>query len=179
MILKFTADGRFVRQIGRRGASTGNADTANVHQPGDVFVHEATNELRTSRPTAVNLFWALDRMDGVAEAHRHLGAPALLDRLLQEARTIAAEDRAMCRAIGNLGAGLIGPGQGVLTHCNAGGLATARGAAGGAARSGGLFRGGGVPVTAVPAQLVGAGGFPGSLVPALRVAFGGLPSWDR
>jgi methylthioribose-1-phosphate isomerase len=85
----------------------------------------ATAHLRTSRPTAVNLFWALDRMDRVAEAHPDLDAPALLDRLLAEAHAIAAEDRAMCRAIGAFGAELVAPGQGVLTHCNAGGLATA------------------------------------------------------
>ena len=48
----------------------------------------------------------------------------LLDRLMEEARRIEAEDRAMCRAIGRHGAGLVGPGHGVLTHCNAGGLAT-------------------------------------------------------
>ena len=45
MILKFTAEGKLVRQIGRRGQSTGNADTANVHQPADVFLHAPTNEL--------------------------------------------------------------------------------------------------------------------------------------
>ena len=45
MLLKFTSDGEFVMQIGRRGQTGGNADTVNVHQPGDVFVHEPTNEL--------------------------------------------------------------------------------------------------------------------------------------
>ena len=50
---------------------------------------------------------------------------AILDRLLSEARAIDDEDRAMCRAIGRHGASLIEPGQGILTHCNAGGLATA------------------------------------------------------
>ena len=45
MILKFTSGGKFVRQIGARGKSTGNADTANVHQPADLFVHSPTNEL--------------------------------------------------------------------------------------------------------------------------------------
>ncbi|HZW30157.1 MAG TPA: S-methyl-5-thioribose-1-phosphate isomerase, partial [Isosphaeraceae bacterium] len=84
----------------------------------------ATEYLRTSRPTAVNLFWALDRMDAAAaEAHRD-GASAL-ERLLEEARRIDEEDRAMCRAIGRHGAALVAPGQGILTHCNAGGLATA------------------------------------------------------
>jgi methylthioribose-1-phosphate isomerase len=75
-------------------------------------LHEATATLRTSRPTAVNLFWALDRMDRVAEAHRHLEPAALLDLLLEEARAIAAEDKAMCRAIGGFGAALLARGRG-------------------------------------------------------------------
>ncbi len=87
---------------------------------------EVTDFLRTSRPTAVNLFWALDRMErravGLTEDH----TPTELTRkLLDEALRVEAEDRAMCRAIGAAGAVLIGEGQGVLTHCNAGGLATA------------------------------------------------------
>ncbi len=88
---------------------------------------EAIASLRTSRPTAVNLFWALDRMANVAAAtsNENLDGPSLLDRLLEEAHAIAAEDRAMCRAIGRVGASLIAEGSGVLTHCNAGGLATA------------------------------------------------------
>ena len=81
--------------------------------------------LRTSRPTAVNLFWALDRMDARVAGVPHEGGPAVLERLLLEARQIDEEDRAMCRAIGRHGAGLVRPGQGILTHCNAGGLATA------------------------------------------------------
>ena len=87
----------------------------------------ATQHLRTSRPTAVNLFWALDRIDRVADAAAATtaDAAALLVRVLAEAHAIAQEDRAMCRAIGRHGAGLLQPGQGVLTHCNAGGLATA------------------------------------------------------
>lgn len=85
----------------------------------------ASARLRTSRPTAVNLFWALDRMDRAADDHPDLGGPELVERLLVEAHAIAEEDRAMCRAIGAFGAALIRPGQGVLTHCNAGGLATA------------------------------------------------------
>lgn len=85
----------------------------------------ATAFLRTSRPTAVNLFWALDRMERIAEANAHFTGPALLERLLEEAHAIAEEDKAMCRAIGHFGADLIDPHQGILTHCNAGGLATA------------------------------------------------------
>jgi methylthioribose-1-phosphate isomerase len=86
-------------------------------------VREATGLLRTSRPTAVNLFWALDRIDRVLAGEGT--AREVLERVLDEAHAIAAEDKAMCRAIGSFGASLIAPGQGVLTHCNAGGLATA------------------------------------------------------
>ncbi len=90
-------------------------------------VKAASDHLRTSRPTAVNLFWALDRMDRVAEAEAptHPDGSSLLGRLLGEAVAIAEEDKAMCRSIGGFGADLISPGQGILTHCNAGGLATA------------------------------------------------------
>jgi len=85
----------------------------------------ASAELRTSRPTAVNLFWALDRVERTIAENPTLDGPALLERVLDEARAIADEDKAMCRAIGHFGAELVGPGQGILTHCNAGGLATA------------------------------------------------------
>jgi len=85
----------------------------------------ATAYLRTSRPTAVNLFWALDRMDALVSDESCDDGLAFLDRLLAEARRIDEEDRAMCRAIGRHGAPLVEPGQGILTHCNAGGLATA------------------------------------------------------
>jgi methylthioribose-1-phosphate isomerase len=89
-------------------------------------LHEVADYLRTSRPTAVNLFWALDRMErhvkGFTEDHR---PEQLTLMLLDEALAIEEEDRAMCRAIGRVGAALVGEGQGILTHCNAGGLATA------------------------------------------------------
>jgi methylthioribose-1-phosphate isomerase len=88
-------------------------------------LHDATEYLRTSRPTAVNLFWALDRMKAIGLGANHADGRALLQRLLAEAQAIDQEDRAMCRAIGRHGATLLKPGQGVLTHCNAGGLATA------------------------------------------------------
>jgi len=86
---------------------------------------QATDHLRTSRPTAVNLFWALDRIDRVAESLTSTDPVEFLGRILVEAQAITDEDKAMCRSIGRFGAPLIGPGQGVLTHCNAGGLATA------------------------------------------------------
>ncbi len=86
---------------------------------------EAADYLASSRPTAVNLFWALERMKSKAAELRGSTAAQIADGLLAEARTIHEEDRRMCRAIGRHGAGLLADGQGVLTHCNAGGLATA------------------------------------------------------
>ncbi len=81
--------------------------------------------LSSSRPTAVNLFWALDRMRQAAERLRGDFSPATLrTELLAEARRIHDEDRAMCRDIGRHGSALLNDGDGVLTHCNAGGLAT-------------------------------------------------------
>lgn len=88
-------------------------------------VLDATRRLRTSRPTAVNLFWALDRMDLVARSSIHGTADDLRRRLLAEAIAIRNEDARMCKAIGEYGAELIEKGSGVLTHCNAGALATA------------------------------------------------------
>jgi len=82
--------------------------------------------LESSRPTAVNLSWALRRMTAFARAHaREAGSAAALHALLaEEAMRIHQEDRAICRAIGEAGLSLIGEGSGVLTHCNAGALAT-------------------------------------------------------
>ncbi len=88
-------------------------------------LHEVAAYLATSRPTAVNLFWALDRMKAKAETLRGKPTTEIAARLLDEARAIHEQDRAMCRAIGEHGAKLLADGQGVLTHCNAGGLATA------------------------------------------------------
>jgi len=86
---------------------------------------EVTAYLATSRPTAVNLFWALHRMKQKAAGLRGAMPPAqIAAELLAEARRIHEEDREMCRAIGRHGATLLSDGQGVLTHCNAGGLAT-------------------------------------------------------
>ncbi len=83
--------------------------------------------LATSRPTAVNLFWALERMRKrlLAEAATQPSVEQLGRRLLEEAQAIHEEDRTMCHAIGRYGASLIADGMGLLTHCNTGGLATA------------------------------------------------------
>ncbi len=85
----------------------------------------AADHLATSRPTAVNLFWALDRMRRVANAATASDPKEFFTALEQEARSILDDDKRICRAIGAHGAPLIEEGTGILTHCNAGGLATA------------------------------------------------------
>ena len=87
---------------------------------------DTDNYLRTSRPTAVNLFWALDRMKRkFIEIADLPDQRNILSILLEEALLIEKEDRAMCQAIGKIGANLVQDGFGILTHCNTGGLATA------------------------------------------------------
>lgn len=86
---------------------------------------EVCEYLATSRPTAVNLFWALNRMKQVGNSMPESSAEAIRNALIAEARNIHEEDRDMCHAIGRHGAGLLSDVSGVLTHCNAGGLATA------------------------------------------------------
>ncbi|MBI4635795.1 MAG: S-methyl-5-thioribose-1-phosphate isomerase, partial [Candidatus Rokubacteria bacterium] len=81
--------------------------------------------LAATRPTAVNLFWALDRMRAAALAGRELPLEALRARLLAEAQAILDEDVAGNRAMGGHGAALVPPRARILTHCNAGALATA------------------------------------------------------
>jgi methylthioribose-1-phosphate isomerase len=83
----------------------------------------AARRLARTRPTAVNLRWALDRMTAVA-AHTAGDGAALWERLHAEATVIWEEDREMCRRIGEAGLPLLGGGTKVLTHCNAGALAT-------------------------------------------------------
>ena len=78
-----------------------------------------------TRPTAVNLFWGIERMKRVAEANRGKKLDQIREVLKQEAVRIEAEDLTICRNIGKWGATLIPEGATVLTHCNAGGLATA------------------------------------------------------
>lgn len=85
--------------------------------------------LATSRPTAVNLFWALERLKNVAHAavkQPDSSPSAFKQALLDEAMRIQAEDEETCRLIGEHALTLFQDGMGVLTHCNAGGLATAR-----------------------------------------------------
>lgn len=81
--------------------------------------------LIATRPTAVNLKWAVDRMGGVLEANLALDAPRLFRRMRDEAIAIYEEDLAANRALGHYGAALLHSPSTVLTHCNAGALATA------------------------------------------------------
>ncbi|MEQ1829194.1 MAG: S-methyl-5-thioribose-1-phosphate isomerase [Pirellula sp.] len=88
-------------------------------------IRQACDYLATSRPTAVNLFWALDRMRAVVARNPNVADPSdLAQALLREARLLHDEDRRTCHAIGELGARLLDDDSGVLTHCNTGGLAT-------------------------------------------------------
>jgi methylthioribose-1-phosphate isomerase len=85
----------------------------------------ASKGLAATRPTAVNLFWALDRMQRTARAARGPSLDALRRRLEAEAEAILSEDLAANRAMGDHGAALVPAGARILTHCNAGALATA------------------------------------------------------
>ncbi len=82
--------------------------------------------LDSARPTAVNLSWALKRMEQVCIRNREMPVSELLVRLHEEAVLIQEEDIRVCRQIGIRGLELLKPGAGILTHCNAGGLATSR-----------------------------------------------------
>jgi len=98
------------------------------HQPPAEFNRElgsAFCALAASRPTAVNLFWALARMRSAWETCRNADAAQSAERLLEEAHAIFADDVAANRRMGRHGAELIKDGARVLTHCNAGALATA------------------------------------------------------
>ena len=81
--------------------------------------------LARTRPTAVNLFWAIERMRGLRKALNGASPSDLVGRMIEEAQQIRLEDIAICRAIGRNGAALVPDGKTVLTHCNAGALATA------------------------------------------------------
>ena len=87
---------------------------------------EVIDFLASSRPTAVNLFWALDRMRTKAESlYVTKSVPEIGKALFAEAKAIHKEDRHICRSIGRFGQELVRDGSTWLTHCNAGGLATA------------------------------------------------------
>jgi methylthioribose-1-phosphate isomerase len=85
----------------------------------------AINVLSQTRPTAVNLFTALNRMRRVCQSFSHTDVVTIRLHLIEEARCIQQEDVEACRKIGEHGAALIAPGSSILTHCNTGALATA------------------------------------------------------
>jgi len=88
--------------------------------PNETTLIQHATYLKSARPTAVNLAWAIERLI------KRWGKDPEPKALVDEARTIHAEDAAICEAIGNHGAPLIQPGNGILTHCNAGSLAVSR-----------------------------------------------------
>ena len=85
----------------------------------------AIDLLNSARPTAVNLSWALKRMERVAVKYKNEPLAAVVSRLKDECLAILDEDARVCEAIGKHGLELLTPGMGLLTHCNAGRLATA------------------------------------------------------
>lgn len=108
------------------GLAAGDGATRDLRAVGE-RLNQVAQDLCATRPTAVNLAWAVTRLLRVGERALQQGVavatlPALL---LAEAHRIAAEDAAACRAMGQYGAALLHDGETVLTHCNAGALATA------------------------------------------------------
>jgi len=91
----------------------------------DAQVAHICDTLARTRPTAVNLFWAIDRMRRLYESLRGRPLAEIRERLAAEAREIRLEDIAINQSIGRHGAALVPDGKTVLTHCNAGALATA------------------------------------------------------
>ena len=107
------------------GLVLGIRETTNDREGFLKILAEKSDYLASSRPTAVNLSWALKRLVSLADKEKNASVAELKEMLLAEAKAIRDEDAATCRAIGENGVSLIEPGCRVLTHCNAGGLATA------------------------------------------------------
>src|SRR5262249_62015857 len=104
------------------------AALASPARDGDALLRDlgpAIDGLAATRPTAVNLFWALDRMRRYAESRRTLPPEELRLGLVREAERICGAGVAANRRLGAHGAELVPAGARILTHCNAGGLATA------------------------------------------------------
>jgi methylthioribose-1-phosphate isomerase len=113
-----------VQAVGKRGKLAPSAARGEEAGKNEIeAVQQACKVLGATRPTAVNLRWALERMRRRAELGAERGEP-LRPALIAEANAIWEEDRAMCRRIGELGATLIPTGATVCTMCNAGALAT-------------------------------------------------------
>jgi methylthioribose-1-phosphate isomerase len=106
------------------GVALAAAEAPDEREWFDRHVEKACAELAATRPTAVNLTWAIDRMRRRAAELNDRPAMQIRAALEAEAKRIAVEDEERCRRIGEHGARLFAEGEGVLTHCNAGGLAT-------------------------------------------------------
>jgi len=87
-------------------------------------LNQVADYLIEARPTAVNLAWAIERIRNLVQNNSNGSVSELKEKILQEAHKILEEDRAMCHQIGEHAVTLLKEGDGVLTHCNAGGLAT-------------------------------------------------------
>jgi methylthioribose-1-phosphate isomerase len=98
---------------------------ATEYEPFSKALRAICDRLAATRPTAVNLFWAIERMKGKLSALRAEPVSAIKAALWKESQVILEEDIALCKAMGRHGAELIQKGQTILTHCNAGALATA------------------------------------------------------
>jgi methylthioribose-1-phosphate isomerase len=102
-------------------AHIADGDTASVTKD----IHEACHAIAAARPTAVNLSWAVERMRRLLDTMSDTTPEQIRHALLTEAKAIHQEDLELCRSIGRHGAELVSDGATILTHCNAGALATA------------------------------------------------------
>ncbi len=105
------------------GVAIGVAQAAAEDLDGQVAA--ISKELAGTRPTAVNLFWAIDRMNRLYSEIKHLALEEIRTRLIDEAKLVRVEDIEINMSLGRHGAALVPDGKTVLTHCNAGALATA------------------------------------------------------
>lgn len=99
---------------------------ATTYEEFDAAFQQAKEKLASSRPTAVNLFWALDRMERRLEKEKSTSIAEIKQALKEEADLIKQEDEEVCEAIGQYALELLEDGMGILTHCNAGTIATAK-----------------------------------------------------
>jgi methylthioribose-1-phosphate isomerase len=102
------------------GIAIGVQNASEIHAEFDTICET----LRVTRPTAVNLFWAIDRMKKLYASLRHESADTIRSTMVEEAQRVLREDIAINEAMGQHGAALVPDGKTVLTHCNAGALAT-------------------------------------------------------
>lgn len=102
------------------------ASKAETHEELAADFKQVKDYLASSRPTAVNLFWALDRMETRFKVEQNRSIPEIKEALREEAEAIRAEDEQVCEQIGRYALSLLEPGWGLLTHCNAGAIATAK-----------------------------------------------------